>query len=172
MELLERFARGDTDAFETLFRQYQTDVYRWIVKMVRDRAAAEELTVETFWRIWRSRARFDPGREFGAWARRVAANVAVDHLKTLRRDASLPDEWPATPGPDRAQDRDTRDAIREAFGRLPARLRVVATLVFIEERPYGEIAETLGISVGAVKARAFRAVRLLRKKLERMGVKP
>lgn len=167
-ELLERFVRGDGEAFETLFRQYQGEVYGWIVRMVRDRAAAEDLTVETFWRIWRGRARFDPSREFGPWARRVASNVAVDYLKTVRRDVALPDDWPAA----REAEEEMGRAIREAFGRLPARLRAVATLAWIEERPYGEIAEALGISLAAVKTRAFRAVRLLRKRLERMGVRP
>jgi RNA polymerase sigma-70 factor (ECF subfamily) len=51
MELLQRFAAGDPDAFESLFRRYQSDVYRWIVRIVRDPAAAEDLTVETFWRV-------------------------------------------------------------------------------------------------------------------------
>ncbi len=168
MELLERFARGDVEAFETLFRQYQGYVFAWIVRMVRDRAAAEDLTVEAFWRIWRSRARFDPDREFGAWARRVASNVAVDYLKTDRREVALERDWPARAeaGPEVGQ------AIREAFGRLPARLRAVATLALIEERPYGEIAEALGISMAAVKTRAFRAARLLRTRLEKMGVRP
>ena len=49
MDLLERFAAGDLDAFEALFRRCERDVYQWILRIVRDRAAAEELTVETFW---------------------------------------------------------------------------------------------------------------------------
>jgi len=48
MELLERFALGDIEAFETLFRQFQGQVYRWIVQIVRDPGAAEDLTIETF----------------------------------------------------------------------------------------------------------------------------
>ncbi len=56
MELLERFALGDLEAFETLFRQFQGEVYGWIVRVVRDPGIAEDLTVETFWRIYRARA--------------------------------------------------------------------------------------------------------------------
>ena len=48
MELLQRFAAGDLDAFEALFRQHQKEVYAWIVRIVRDRGIAEDLTVETF----------------------------------------------------------------------------------------------------------------------------
>ena len=67
MELLKRFAAGDREAFETLFRQFQGEVYGWIVRIVRDPGAAEDLTVETFWRIYRAHARFDPEGSFGAW---------------------------------------------------------------------------------------------------------
>jgi DNA-directed RNA polymerase specialized sigma24 family protein len=58
---LEQFNRGDIQAFETLFRRYQSEVYGWIVRIVRDFDVAEDLTLETFWRIYRARARFDPG---------------------------------------------------------------------------------------------------------------
>ena len=59
-----------------------------------------------------------------------------------------------------------------AFGRLPLKLRVAATLAVIEERPYKEVAEAIGISVAAVKLRVFRALRLLRKDLELQGITP
>ena len=62
MELLERFAAGDLEAFEALFRQHQKEVYAWTVRIVRDSCAAEDLTVETFWRVYRARGRFRPRR--------------------------------------------------------------------------------------------------------------
>jgi RNA polymerase sigma-70 factor (ECF subfamily) len=68
--------------------------------------------------------------------------------------------------------RDIRERTQQAFRRLPAKLQVVAALALIEERPYKEIADALGISVGAVKVRIFRAVRQLRKNLKRQGVEP
>ena len=75
---LERFTRGDIQAFEALFREYQGEVYGWIIRIVHDSGAAEDLTIETFWRIYRARARFDATRSFGAWARRIAINLALD----------------------------------------------------------------------------------------------
>ncbi len=176
MELLEQFARGDAEAFEVLFRQFQGEVYGWIVRIVRDPGAAEDLTVETFWRIYRARSRFDPRRGFGPWARRIATNLALDHLSTRRNETSLEDDCsPAClrcSPPDPALAADLRQKVAVAFGRLPVKLRVAATLAMIEETPYGEIAEALGISVGTVKSRVFRAVRLLRGDLQRMGVEP
>jgi RNA polymerase sigma factor (sigma-70 family) len=172
MELLERFARGDVDAFEALFRQFQGDVYRSILRIVRDRSAAEDLTVETFWRIHRSRARYDPARPFGPWARRIATNVALDHLKAAPREVALAAEPPDRPATGGVEREDQARAIRLAFSQLSPKLRMVATLALIEEVPQSSIAEMLGISVAAVKSREFRAVRLLRKKLKRVGLEP
>src|SRR5579863_4467742 len=83
-EVLEQFAAGELGAFEALFRQYQGEVYGWVVRIVRDPTAAEDLTVETFWRIYRARARFDANRSFAAWARTIATNAALDYLKQAR----------------------------------------------------------------------------------------
>ncbi len=170
-ELLAQFAAGELEAFETLFRQFQGEVYNWIVRIVRDPTAAEDLTVETFWRIYAAHARFDPGRSFGAWARRIATNVAIDYLKTARsQERRQAGSLPAESAPDPragnpAIQREVRERTQLAFQQLPAKLRVVATLALVEERPQSEIAEALNISTAAVKSRVFRAVRLLRKKL-------
>lgn len=179
MELLERFALGELEAFETLFRQFQRQVHGWIVRLVRDPAVAEDLTVETFWRAYRARASFDPARgadpvrTFGGWVRRIATNLALDHLKKSRPEVELPAESRLAAAPtEPVLDRERREAIARAFGMLPAGLRAAATLALIEEEPYADIADALGISVGAVKNRVFRAVRLLREQLERLGVKP
>ncbi len=171
---LEQFTRGDIQAFETLFREYQGEVYGWIVRIVRDPGAAEDLTVETFWRIYRARARFDPRRPFGAWARRIAANLALEHLSRRRAEKPLVQDLPprAASCADPAVDADIRAKVMAAFGELPAKLRAAATLAMIEETPYAEIAAALGISINGVKSRVFRAVRLLRKSLEKRGVRP
>ena len=67
---------------------------------------------------------------------------------------------------------DTRRALSRAFGALPPTLRVTATLALVDERPYQEIADMLGVSVGGVKSRVFRATRLLRRELSKMGWQP
>lgn len=175
MDVLERFAAGDLDAFEALFRQYQGEVYGWILRMIRHPAAAEDLTVETFWRIYRSRKRFDVGRPFGPWARRIATRLAIDYLRSNRSSDELgetPEPRAQAPDLDPLWQEQLRACIQKAFGSLSARLRAAATLALIEERPYDEIADALEISPSAVKMRVSRAVRLLRKKLERMGIRP
>jgi len=177
MDTLEQFAAGDRDAFEALFRQYQSEVYRWIVRLVRNPGVAEELTVETFWRIYRHQKRFDARRPFGPWARRIATRVALDYLKSVDRRESAQLLEPVTPrtqpsGPDTLLEAETRQQIGRAFSSLPVRLRVAANLALIEERPYQEIADALDISLSAVKMRVARAVTHLRASLERLGIRP
>jgi len=172
MSLLERFTQGDADAFEDLFRQFQGRVYAWIVRIVRDRGTAEDLTVEAFWRIYRARDRFRPDADFAAWAYRIATNLALNHLRRRRLHVEdvLPDELPQPASPDAAVQQEAREHIQRAVMRLPAKLQIVVMLALVEERPYPEIAQALGIAVGTVKSRVFRAVRILRKHLEGMGV--
>lgn len=170
MELLERFAAGELEAFEALFRQHQTEVYAWIVRIVRDTGIAEDLTVETFWRIYRARARFDPEGNFRAWARRIATNAAFDHLRRAPRETALTEDLPGISGRDPAVNRELQSQIKQAFYELPAKYRLIATLALIEEEPYHSIAQAQGISTAVVKIRVFRAVRMLRKKLNSLGL--
>ena len=171
-ELLEQFAQGDLSAFEALFRQFQSEVYRWIMRLVRDPSTAEDLTIETFWRIYRSRARFDSRRSFGAWARRIATNAALDYLKTKRPETVELQDFHASSSANPAIQCDTREHLEQAFRRLPAKLQIAAILALVEGQPHQEIADALGISLGAVKLRVFRASRLLRKELKSKGIEP
>jgi len=171
MELLERFARGEQDAFETLFRQFQSEVFSWIMRIVRDRGIAEDLTVEAFWKMHQAHARFDPARSFGAWARRIATNLAMDHLRKSRRETPLVGEPADGARENPGIQRETREQIATAFKRLSPKLRIVAMLSLVEEVPHREIAEAVGISEATVRVRLFRATQILRKELERLGAK-
>jgi RNA polymerase sigma-70 factor, ECF subfamily len=172
MDLFQRFALGEIDAFETLVRQFQGGIYSWIVRIVRDPGIAEDLTVETLWRAYRARKQFRPDGNFAAWSRRIATNLALDHLRRKRPELRLVADPTAAPPTDHLVEQEIREKIQQAFRRLPAKLQVTATLALLEEQSYKEIAEALGISVGAVKLRVFRAVRVLRKQLNHHGIRP
>ena len=115
MEVLQRFARGDLDAFETIFREHQREVYGWILRIVRDPGVAEDLTIETFWRMYRARARFDPNCNLVAWARRIATNVALDYLRRPRPEAELPEVLAAPEPRDPLMSNEARLQIQRAF---------------------------------------------------------
>jgi RNA polymerase sigma factor (sigma-70 family) len=170
--LLLAFSHGDVSAFETLFHLHQKAVFGWVLRIVRNPAAAEEITVESFWRIFRAHARLDPSRGFEPWARRIATHAALDHLRKQKPETDLSYEVPAPALADPAMTAEIRRKTAHAFARLPPKLRVAATLAVIEELPHKEIAEALGITAGAVKLRVFRALRILRKNLAQQGIKP
>jgi RNA polymerase sigma factor (sigma-70 family) len=174
--VLDKFRQGDEVAFETLFRMHQRSVYGWVLRIVRDPSAAEDVTVEAFWRMHRAHARFDSARGFEPWARRIATHAALDWLRRQKPESSLaPEMWETVQAPstgDAAVTAEIRRKTAQAFARLPAKLRVTSILAVVEERPQKEVAEALGITVAAVKLRVFRALRLLRKDLNKMGIKP
>jgi RNA polymerase sigma factor CnrH len=174
--VLDEFRQGNVDAFETLFHLHQRAVYGWILRIVRNPEAAEDVTVEAFWRIHRAHARYDPRRSFEAWARTIATHAALDWLRSHRLERiSLSETFqdpPAPAAPDPAITAEIRMRTASAFGRLPPRLRVAALLAVVEELPHKQVAEALGISVTAVKLRVFRALRLLRKDLKQQGITP
>jgi RNA polymerase sigma-70 factor (ECF subfamily) len=169
-ELLQRFVQGDERAFESLFRQFEAQVYGWVLRITRDHAAAEDALVDAFWRAYRSRARFDVSRSFGAWMRKIATNAALDQLQkaaadgTTRTGVNVAAALTSEP-----VQYDLRDSLRIAFGRLPPRLAAVAALALIEQQSYADIAEALDVPIGTVKSRVSRATRLLREELARMG---
>jgi RNA polymerase sigma-70 factor (ECF subfamily) len=170
-DLLERFVAGEPEAFESLFRQLSVEVHRWILRIVRDASTADDVLVEAFWRAYRGRARFDPSRSFGAWMRRIATNAALDQLRAARKHAArrmTDDRTPAPAGSDGA----IAESVALALHALPPKLQLVASLALIEEQPYAEIADALGLPVGTVKSRVSRAAEALRKELARLGVRP
>src|SRR4029450_13355814 len=144
MELWRRFAEGEVDAFETIFRQSHQDIYRWIVRMVRDPGIAEDPVVETFWRVYRSRATFDWRRSFQAWSRRIATNVTRDYLARGRTEVEWPDALPEPTRPDPLVGRDIQSKVRMALAQLPPKHRIVAMLGLVEGKAHPEIGGPLG----------------------------
>lgn len=157
--------------FESLFRAHQAEVYAWIVRMVRDPGAAEDLTVETFWRVWKHRASYDQSRPFQPWVRRIASRVALDHLRHAPRLVEM-ERSPATRDAPLAEQHQLQARLEAAIRSLPAKLQAVAVMSLVEEEPVDEIARAFDIPPATVKTRRARAIQLLRKKLESMGVKP
>jgi RNA polymerase sigma-70 factor (ECF subfamily) len=144
--------------------------------MVRNPSVAEELTVESFWRIHQAHARFDPARGFEPWARRIASRATLDWMRRQRPETELTAEaaaqLPARSTGDAAEAAEVRAQLEAALARLPAKLRMAATLVVVEELAHKQAAEALGVSVTAIKVRVFRALRRLRKDLEARGIRP
>jgi RNA polymerase sigma-70 factor, ECF subfamily len=169
--LLARARQGDLAAFEVIVGRYQRRVYGVAVRIVRAHDVADDVAQEAFLRAWRSLDRFDLGRPFGPWVCRIAANLAVNHVRSPRaREEGLPEGHAETPSADPGPlgavlDAEARAVLDEAIAGLSPEQRAVFVLRSVEEMSYEEIAGALGISPGTVMSRLFRARERLAKAL-------
>ena len=161
--LLARARQGDLAAFETVVRRYQRRVYGVALRIVRAHDVADDVAQEAFVRSWRSLDRFELGRPFGPWVCRIAANLAVNHVRSPRaREEGLPEGHAETPSADPGPlgavlDAEARRLLDEAVAALSPEQRAVFVLRTAEDMSYDEIAGALGISPGTVMSRLFRA---------------
>jgi len=166
--LLRRLAKGDEEAFATLYRRRQGGIYRFALQMSGSETIAEDVTQEVFLLLIREGASYDPGRgTVQAFLYGVARNYVLRALDR-RRESAMEDE--AEP---RAAASDTLEsltraemvnAVRQAVLALPAHYREVVVLCDLEEMEYAEAAEALGCAVGTVRSRLHRARGLLMEK--------
>jgi len=169
--LIDQARGGNLFAFEEIVRRYQRRVYATAYRIVRRHEVADDVAQEAFIRAHRSLDRFDTRRPFGPWICRIAANLAVNHVRSPQaREDALPDghaEMPsAAAGPlQRVLDTEARAMLDRALGELPAEQRAVFCLRVFEELSYREIADALGIEMGTVMSRLSRAREKLREAL-------
>lgn len=153
--------------FEDLYRITLPRVYAYVASLLRDRAAAEDVTALAFERAYRKRGRYSARRGSAeAWIFGIARNAALDELRRLKRRARLESEpvdvW--APGPDEEAERTfRREEVRAALESLDPRDRDLVALKFAGGLSNGEIARVLGISETNVGSRLHRAVEKLRK---------
>jgi RNA polymerase sigma-70 factor (ECF subfamily) len=161
--LLARARKGDASAFEEVVRRYQRRVYGVALRIVRAHDVADDVTQEAFLRAWRALDRFELGRPFGPWVCRIAANLALNHVRSPRaREEGLPEGHAEAPtgraGPlEVVLDAEARDVLDRALASLPPEQRAVFVLRAFEELSYEEIAQALDLSAGTVMSRLFRA---------------
>jgi RNA polymerase sigma-70 factor (ECF subfamily) len=168
-------------SWDDVVREHADRVYRLAFRLAGNRADAEDLTQETFVRVFRSLAEYSPGT-FEGWLHRITTNLFLDMVRRRQRirfDA-LPDDAgdrlaTSEAGPERAYDQMNLDPeIQRALDALPAEFRVAVVLCDLEQLSYEEIAATLGIKVGTVRSRIHRGRVLLRQTLAHRapGVRP
>jgi RNA polymerase sigma-70 factor (ECF subfamily) len=166
--LLAAWRDGDVSACETLFRRYQGPLYRHLVRMLDDPAAAEDVVIETFERLHTHRDDFRPGGTFRPWVYTIANNLARNRRRRgrLARWLSLGaiEHEPAVAGPDGSRDEVER-RVTAALGALPEPQREACSLRLVAELSVEEVARATGASIGTVKSRLFYGQRRLRELL-------
>jgi RNA polymerase sigma factor (sigma-70 family) len=156
------------ERFESLYRSSRDDVYAYVMSLLRDAAAAEDVTALAFERAYRRRRTFDRRRgEERAWLFGIARNAALDELRRRRRVARLvvepgvTDDAPSDPDEDEIILR--RTTVRSALADLSARDRELIALKFHAGLGNAEIARVLGISESNAGTMLHRTIQKLRK---------
>src|SRR5262249_28261833 len=154
--------------FDDLLTRYQAELYRFALRLTRNRADADDLYQETLLKAYRAFDRLDPAANHRAWLYRIATNTFLSNRRRAGRDGSL-DEAVAVAVPDGQADRaaclDARDLLCEVAAfvdGLPAKQRVALVLRKHHGLGYDEIAATLNSSEGAARANVHAALRKLR----------
>ena len=166
--LLERLRRGDTEGAAELFERYSQAILRFTDRLLSDRSLAEEVTQEVFVKVISRAYQYDGRAEVSSWLFAIAANACRDRRRRDRRAPVVPlDVLPDPPARGEGiestlLDREKRDAVRRALAELSDEQREALILARYHGLPYADIARILGISVGAVKTRIFRAVEALK----------
>ncbi len=177
--LIQCALAGDQRAFQKLRHKYFASVFQLINRMIRSREEVEDLTQEAFIKAFTSLASFNEDYSFSTWIFKIATNNAIDHVRKRKlqtfsinkplesEESDYSFELPDTePEPDQeliaAQRKKMLD---KAMQSLPAKYRQVILMRHVDEKEYREIAKTLKLPLGTVKAHIFRARELLYRQL-------
>jgi RNA polymerase sigma-70 factor, ECF subfamily len=164
--LLQRIARGDQHAMRSLFTRHRHQAFRFILRLTKDEALAEDILIETFLNVWRFAGRFEGRSKFSTWLLAIARNNAL----AVRRQPSMLelDDHLATSIPDPADDpertvqrKDVQRALRRCLANLTASHTEVIDLVYYHGKTVAEVAEILNLPEATVKTRMFYARRKL-----------
>ncbi len=179
LELIDRTARGDAQAFSALYARYARPVFGVLCRLAGRRALAEEWLQEAFTRVWLAAGTHDPARgAVRSWIFKIAVNVARSELGRKRHRAphvsleqtglELADRGAGEAPLAAALDRTRRgQELARALERLPDFMREVVVLRCSRELSFAEIAEVTGAPEGTLKSRFHRAVTALRAALGR-----
>jgi RNA polymerase sigma-70 factor (ECF subfamily) len=178
---MDRYARGEDDAFEALYDGLAPRLVAFLLRQTRDRARAEDVVQQTMLQIHRARGRFVPGARVIPWAFAIARRLLIDSHRRGGREAVAPSDDAAAEDLLEALDARADDVaiakelaakIDRALRELPENQRVAFELIKQEGLSVAEAAEALGTTVAAVKLRAHRAYEALREALAEAGVTP
>jgi RNA polymerase sigma-70 factor (ECF subfamily) len=173
--LIKRIAGGDKLAMQVLFARHHVRVYRFVLRLIRNETAAEDLISDVFLDVWRQAAKFEARAQVSTWLLAIARFKALSWLRK-RGEERLDEEAAAAiadPGDDpeiAMQKKDRSEILRKCLTNLSPEHREVIDLVYYHEKSVEEVAEIVGIPQNTVKTRMFYARKRLSELLKAAGV--
>lgn len=157
--------------FEDLALPLFDQLYNFAHWLTQNTAEAEDLVQETYTKALRGFSSFQPGTNFRAWMYRILRNSFLNSRTGLKSTVALDEEVQDAVSDERTPEsllleQADRETVRQALAELPVPFREVLLLCEVEEMSYEEMAQTLGIPMGTVMSRLFRARKALRKVLQ------
>jgi RNA polymerase sigma-70 factor, ECF subfamily len=173
--LIGRIGSGDRLAMQVLYARHHVRVYRFMLRMVRNEATAEDLLSDVFLDVWRQAGKFEGRSAVSTWLLGIARFKALSVLRQ-RGEKELDDEQ-AGAIEDHADDpeiamvkKDKGEALRQCLTKLSAEHREVIDLVYYHEKPVDEVAAIVGVPEATVKTRMFYARKKLSELLKERGI--
>jgi RNA polymerase sigma-70 factor, ECF subfamily len=173
--LIGRIAQGDRLAMQVLFARHHVRVYRFVLRLVRNEASAEDLISEVFLDVWRQADRFEGRSAVSTWLLAIARFKALSSMRR-KPDEELDDEAAgaiedASDTPEVSlQKKDKGAVLRNCLEQLSREHREVIDLVYYHEKSVEEVAEIVGIPEATVKTRMFYARKKLSELLKAAGL--
>ncbi len=172
-ELIDKIKRGSISAFETLIKRYKVQIYKLILRIVKDPKEAEDLTQEVFLKIYENIAKFKGNSSFYTWIYRISLNVALTYLRGQKRKLEFIDDmiYPSrlTNVDEDIENKELIETIFKAAEGLPKKEKLVFILKFQAEFSNREISEILRISKDSVKSNLYHALKRIRTYLKKEG---
>ncbi|MGH6670657.1 MAG: sigma-70 family RNA polymerase sigma factor [Xanthobacteraceae bacterium] len=173
--LIGRVASGDRLAMQVLFARHHVRVYRFVLRLVRNEATAEDLISDVFLDVWRQAGKFEGRAAVSTWLLSIARFKALSVLR--RRTENELDEETAGAIEDEADDpevalakKDKGAVLRQCLSKLSAEHREIVDLVYYHEKSVAEVAGIVGIPEATVKTRMFYARKKLSELLKDRGI--
>jgi len=175
---ITKIIQGDTNSFAVLVNRYKDLVFTLAFRMLKNREEAEEVSQDTFLKVFKSLAKFKGGSKFSSWIYRVTYNTCLDKIKKQKRDPVVVtiDEFTEhqVSTIDNALDKliaqERKQVIHDCLQMLPSEIGFLLTLYYFDERSIEEISKIIGISNTNVKVKLFRGRKklgsILKEKLE------
>lgn len=181
--LVKKARSGDTQAFTELMYLYKDKIYHLAYRMLGNAQEAEDISQETFLRVYSNLDRYDEKHKFSTWIYRIATNLAIDRIRKKKAKFSLDESWNDEEGADwyakiasndispeqQAILSEEQETLHKAILSLPPKYRGIVTLKYVNELSIQEISEIVNLSVPTVKTRLHRGREYLRKYLVKSG---
>jgi RNA polymerase sigma factor (sigma-70 family) len=174
LKIIDRALKGEEKAYADLLNRYRDSVYYVLLKMVNNPSDAEDLTIEAFGKAFLRLSQYTPTHAFSTWLFRIATNNCIDFMRkksqsplAFNQDNEDENDYARnvaseTPDPEKTLiDQETALQINDVMKYLKPRYRRIIELRYFNDKSYEEISDELGLPIGTVKARLFRAKTLL-----------